>query len=126
MNTVIINGVRYVPATISNRPAQSADPASRARMLEALEIRFDSDAGDNLTVRQYLCRLVEELWREEEGFSGKRPFGNSGWQPDVYGALIGGGFIDGTIEDGYPEKYDRVAAKQYVIDLIGLMSEAAG
>jgi hypothetical protein len=69
----------------------------------ALEIRFDHDeVGDDITVRQYLRELLSELWEEEESFSGKRPFGNSGWQHDLYRPLHKAGFIDmGPVtEDG--------------------------
>lgn len=50
------------------------------RVQKALAIRFDSDAGDGLTLRQYFQELLTTLWSEGEGFNGKRPFGNSGWQ----------------------------------------------
>ena len=50
-------------------------------------VRFDSDAGDDLTCRQYLCALLAQLWSEGAGFSGKRPFGNSGWEWDILDAL---------------------------------------
>lgn len=59
-----------------------------------------NDAGAS-TVRDYLIRLLAELWREEAGFSSKRPFGNSGWQYDIYVPLIRAGLIDGSLdEDG--------------------------
>ena len=35
--------------------------------------------SEELTIRQYFSRLMLELWTNEEGFSGKRPFGDSGW-----------------------------------------------
>lgn len=40
------------------------------------------------TVRDYLTSLLLAVWDEEEGFSGKRPFGNSGWSSDIIDALI--------------------------------------
>lgn len=46
-----------------------------------------NDAGAE-TVRGYLYALLEAVWEEEEGFSGKRPFGNSGWKRDVIGPLV--------------------------------------
>jgi hypothetical protein len=67
---VLIDGVEYVPMP---------QPIDVAGMQGALELRFDSDAGDNITIRDYLRILLETLWEEGEGFSGKRPFGNSGW-----------------------------------------------
>lgn len=56
------------------------------------------------TLKDYLRELLATLWREEECFSGKRPFGNSGWQGDVYADLVQAGVLDGEPdEDGYPE-----------------------
>ena len=107
---VIIDGVTYAPVP---------DPVTDKTVAAALEVRFDSDAGDNLTVRDYLRTLLETLWREGEGFSGKRPFGNSGWEHDIYRPLIAAGFLVGTLDgDGYIEDYDREAAEQYGFELI--------
>ena len=61
----------------------------------------ESDSGAT-TVGGYLQKLLVTLWIEQEGFSGKRPFGNSGWDYDLMKALADGGFIKGEIdEDGY-------------------------
>jgi hypothetical protein len=47
---------------------------------EELELRnFD---GEPLTVREYMLNLALRVWEEEESFSPKRPFGNSGWQDE--------------------------------------------
>mgnify|MGYP003553736075 FL=1 len=110
MKEVIIDGVRYVPA-----PA-----APRGKTLNAaLEHRFNSDAGNALTVRDYLHALLSKLWAEGEGFSGKRPFGNSGWEYEMYKPLIAGGFIKGKLDaDGYVEDFDKDEAEPYVFDLI--------
>lgn len=67
----------------------------------------DNDArADN--VQEYLCALLEDVWRYEEGFDGKRPFGNSGWQDDLYTPLVVAGFTGGMVryEDGRPEAYN--------------------
>jgi len=70
---------------------------SAERILMAPMPPNDADAK---TVKDYLKALLSELWREEEGFNGKRPFGNSGWQFDVYFALVRAHVIDGKIQDG--------------------------
>ena len=57
-------------------------------------MRFDSDAGTQLTMREYFKELLTELWTEKEGFSGKRPFGNSGWEYEVHCARAKSGFVD--------------------------------
>jgi hypothetical protein len=65
-----------------------------------------NDSGAS-TVRGYLVALLRELWREGEGFSGKRPFGNSSWEYDLYPPLIKAGLIRGKLdEDGYIEDVD--------------------
>jgi hypothetical protein len=61
----------------------------------------DNDAGAT-TVGDYLAKLLLDVWREGEGFDGKRPFGNSGWECELYVALARGGVIpDALDEDGY-------------------------
>jgi hypothetical protein len=85
---------------------------------DALGLRFDSDAGDNSTIRQYLYALLSTLWEEGEGFSGKRPFGNSGWESDLYSALAKGGYVKGDSE-GYVERGpERDKARAIVSELI--------
>lgn len=111
---VLIDGVRYVPAPTI--------PTGKT-LMDALELRFDSDAGDDLTVRQYLHMLMRELWDEQESFSGKRPFGNSDWEFDLYMPLAKAGYIDlGPLgEDGTPYKWTAEQinlAHAYVHDLI--------
>lgn len=107
---VLIDGVKYVP--IPDVPTDKG-------LLAALEVRFDSDAGDNLTVRDYLRTLLETLWNKGEGFSGKRPFGNIGWEYELYIPLIKGGFVAGTLDEyGYIADIDKHAAEAYVSQLI--------
>jgi hypothetical protein len=110
---VMIDGVRYVPMP---------EPPTGKRLTDALELRFDSDAGEQLTVRDYLRELLQTLWMEGEGFSGKRPFGNSGWAWELYGPLVRDGFIEGA-GNGLDEYVDMTpdqerAAHDYVNRLI--------
>lgn len=64
----------------------------------------DAQAG---TIREYLIALLAALWDEQDGFDGKRPFGNSGWDCDLLVPLIRAGLIDGRLdEDGYIEEID--------------------
>jgi hypothetical protein len=73
-------------------------------------------------IRHYLFRLLEALWLEGEGFSGKRPFGNSGWDYDIYLPLVKMGAVKGVIEveDEYEylDTFDRKDADKLVYDLI--------
>jgi hypothetical protein len=99
---VMFDGILYVPAP----------PAAEGMGLDAaLDVRFDSDAGDQLTIREYFRELLTTLWSEGESFSGKRPFGNSGWEYEPIGALVAAGFIPGTGSDdaGWDATDDRQA-----------------
>lgn len=110
---VTINGVRYIP-----EPPVLTDGG----LLAALDVRFDSDAGSNITVREYLQALLTTVWEEKESFSGKRPFGNSGWEHEVFTPLVKAGFISGTFDETYAgqwadvDNYDK--ASDYVSQLI--------
>ncbi|AOJ09634.1 hypothetical protein [Burkholderia mayonis] len=108
---VIIDGVQYVPA-----PAPCANP-------EALDVRFHcDDLGREVSIREYLGELLTTLWNEGEGFSGKRPFGNSGWYLDLYCALVAAGQLDGELDDdGCLVKCDQRKGDEIVRGLIGTM-----
>lgn len=50
---------------------------------DALDVKLsENDAGAS-DVRGYLATLLLAVLVEEEGFSGKRPFGNSGWLYEI-------------------------------------------
>ena len=107
---VTIDGVDYVPAT-----AHEPDDV----VLQALDARFDSDAGENLTVRDYLHKLLWDLWAKGEGFNSKRPFGNSGWEYDLYQPLVANGFVGGSLdEDGRVNDVEVDNANGLVFEMI--------
>ncbi|MBF6277015.1 hypothetical protein [Nocardia nova] len=71
------------------------------------------------TIRGYLIALLATLWREEEGFSGKRPFGNSGWRFDLYAALGHAGHIRASFDDdGYLEDVDAIVGDRLIATAI--------
>lgn len=81
----------------------------------------DNDAGAD-TIRTYLVALLAELWKHGECFGGKRPFGNSGWEYELYGALAKAGFIAGTFdEDGYVDEMDTDAGRSLITAAIESM-----
>jgi hypothetical protein len=53
-----------------------------------LELTIPENDSGRRTVRGYLCQLLHDLWREEESFESKRPFGNSGWQSDLIDPIM--------------------------------------
>lgn len=73
-----------------------------------------NDAGAT-TIRAYLVALLSELWTEGEGFSGKRPFGNSGWEADLQAPLVIAGVVDGALDDeSYVSRVDHEAANEAI------------
>ncbi len=68
---------------------------------------YSDDLGKTLTIGEFWKELMCELNREEEGFSGKRPFGNGHWKGAAQAALIQAGFLEGSLDsDGYVDEID--------------------
>ena len=107
----------HSPAAAFEAGYTEIDPEDM-RLSSALELRFDSDAGD-LTIRDYLRTLLTMVWEEGEDFDGKRPFGNSGWEHDLYKPLIKAGHIGGKLdENGYFEEVNYRQGNEFVKQLI--------
>lgn len=83
-----------------------------AEQVLAAPLADGNDAGV-ANVREYLFRLLHDVWEYDEGFDGKRPFGNSGWKWDLRAALGRAGLVEITFdEDGYVhEMSDEAEAK---------------
>lgn len=67
---------------------------------ELLDLPLPPNDSGALTVRGYLTVLLAKVWRETESFSGKKPFGSSGWRNVIYSAMIKAGAMPGLIDDG--------------------------
>lgn len=89
---------------------------------EILDIEFENMRRDKITIRDYLKELLVTLWEEGESFSGKRPFGDSGWEYEIFGALVDNKVIHGTNED-YCLDLDEDEALKLVIKLINYVFE---
>jgi len=86
---IMIDGVQYTPLV-----EIETDDKYKA----ALNVRFYCDVSDDVvSVRDYLFMLLDKLWDEKESFSGKRPFGNSDWEYDLFSPLVHEGFISGEV-----------------------------
>lgn len=73
------------------------------------------------TVREYLMATLVEFLNKEEGFSGKRPFGNSGWDSAIIEAWIKAGLLQGKFdEDGCIDGYNH---KQYAANMKVIKTE---
>ena len=67
---------------------------------QVLAVPMNDDDSGATTIREYLVALARVMWEHGEGANGKRPFGNSGWQWDVYAALAKAGLITATFDEG--------------------------
>lgn len=77
------------------------------------------------TVREYLLTLLGNVWTEQEGFNGKRPFGTSGWECDLFEPLADAGLITATFDaEGYLDyaSIDRVTARGLIDAAIGALA----
>lgn len=87
--------------------------------MNILEVPMQPNDADAKTIGDYLRALLLAVWTEGEGFSGKRPFGNSGWDSDLYIALVKAGIVDGKLDgDGYLEECDEDAANSLIMEAI--------
>lgn len=83
--------------------------------MSILDIEMQENDAGAKTIREYLKALLTKLWKEGEGFSGKRPFGNSGWEFPLYTALVKAGEVGGSLdEDGYLYSCDYKDANKLV------------
>lgn len=81
----------------------------------------DNDSGQP-TVRGYLLRLLRDVWTEQEGFDGKRPFGNSSWDYDIKVPMLKAGLINGNLDsDGYVVDIDDTAAGALILAAIATL-----
>lgn len=77
----------------------------------------DNDANAK-TIGEYLVMLLAALWDRGESFSGKRPFGNSGWKYDLYIPLVRARLVKGSFIDDYLDEFDILAAQKLISETI--------
>jgi hypothetical protein len=68
--------------------------------MNILDIPMQENDAEAATIKDYLKRLLLDLWQQGEGFSSKRPFGNSGWESDLHTALVAAEAVGGELDDG--------------------------
>lgn len=88
-------------------------------MKNILEIPMQENDAEAATIGDYFRALLKQIWTEGEGFSGKRPFGNSGWDSEIYAALVKDGAVKGKLDsEGYLEKCDEAKANSLIMEAI--------
>lgn len=87
---------------------------------QVLDLPMDKNDAGAATVRAYMKALLRKVLTETEGFSGKRPFGNSGWNRDMHKPLVKAGLVAGQIdEDGDLDGHDIKAADALLLQAVG-------
>jgi hypothetical protein len=86
---------------------------------DILQLPMQRNDANAATIKDYLKALLATLMREGEGFSGKRPFGNSGWDYDLFLPLLKAGIVKGKLdEDGYIEDINQAEAEGLILSAI--------
>ena len=88
---------------------------------KALDLQVQVIGKDGeFTIRDYLIELLATLWNQGEGFSAKRPLGNSDWCWPVYQTLVEHGYIEGKVDarDGSVVDVDIKTADKFITELI--------
>jgi hypothetical protein len=100
------------------RSALAVDAAGSPEAMSILDIPMGENDADAATVEDYLKTLLIKLWEDGESFSGKRPFGNSGWEHDLWRALAKAGKVKGD-ENGYvSDQEERAKANGLIFEAI--------
>lgn len=62
--------------------------------MNILDLKMQQNTAEAKTVKEYLKKLLECIWLEGESFSSKRPFGESGWQYELYEVIVANKLVD--------------------------------
>jgi hypothetical protein len=122
---MVIRRVQWIQQYDYRSNAHEVNNMKNLDMIEkaktALDMKFDSDDLGPVTFREYFHRLLQTLWYEDEGFSGKRPFGNSGWSWDLFRGLVACGVIKGSVDAYGDLDIDRLEASVMITTMISVM-----
>lgn len=66
--------------------------------VEKIEDVLDMDVGGR-PFRAMLKDLLTMVLLQGEEFDGKRPWGDSGWEWDIYNAMVVNGFVRGVVDE---------------------------
>lgn len=92
------------------------EPVTREQALAILDLPMGENDAQAATVREYLYKLLDSVWELGEGFDGKRPFGDSNWEFELYTVLGRAGLVPMTFDaDGYIETFDAEDEANHLI-----------
>lgn len=94
---------------------------------QILDLPLEHNDAEAATVRDYLVALLSVIWDDGHDLS---PFGNSGWEWDLYRALVKAGYANNPFdEDGHYVKpkndFDERAAKDLIASAIEALNGGA-
>ena len=93
------------------------------QLYEIADLEFTSSEMNDceVTIRQWLRELLCRVWIEKNEFSGKRAFGNSDWEYELYDVLIQEGVVAGSVDE-YGEvtisAHEAEKADKIILDII--------
>ena len=87
----------------------------------ALDTAFVSHDIGETTVREYLKTLLKAVLIDGECFSGKRPFGNSGWEYDIARPLISASVLKGELDEDGCAEFDRADWDALIPELVSAL-----
>lgn len=94
---------------------------------DILSTPIQDNSAEAATIGEYLSLLLSTLWLQGDGFSGKRPFGDSGWDYEIYTALGQAGLVDCLVdEDGFIDEFttdEQYKADELILQVIKYMGK---
>ncbi len=87
--------------------------------MNILDLPMSKNDAKAKTIGAYLTKLLVRLWEEGDLFKAEMPFGNSGWEFEIYRALIKGGALKGSVDRfDHPVDFDENKARRQIIKAI--------
>lgn len=100
-------------------------PEDRKLGQEVLATPMDRNDASANSVHEYLVALLATVWEQGSDFSGKRPFGNSGWEGELEKALLIHGLVEGAFDSHHDIEWidDQRANKLIALAIQALLPE---
>jgi hypothetical protein len=89
---------------------------------EVLLLPMRKNDSGALTIGGYLQALLLRLWQEEEGFGGKRPFGNSCWKLDLFEPIAKALGKWDDVRGTYCDRENIAIYDQLIVDAIAALA----
>ena len=99
----------------ANLRITSKDDVTKEKLATIVDLEFwCGDLEQKITLRSYLEKLTHMIWKHQECFDGKRPFGNSDWAAHTIESLLVENGITGMKKSDYDYEYDCSLANEII------------